>query len=98
MSTTLTTRVLLGCSLALAAVVASAQPVYRGEVPVTVTVQARHAPPPYYRPAPPPPRYEARPHGRRGQVWVGGYWRWQGPRHGYVWQPGYWRATRHGHR
>lgn len=94
-TTTLTTRLLLGCGLALAAAVASAQPVYRAQAPVLVQVQ--HAPP-HYRPAPPPPRHEGHPRARRGQVWVSGQWHWQGPRRGYVWQSGYWaKAPRHGH-
>ncbi|MBX9836524.1 MAG: YXWGXW repeat-containing protein [Burkholderiaceae bacterium] len=49
---------------------------------------------PIYLPAPPPPRHEAVPHSRRGQVWVEGHWEWQGRRH--VWMPGYWVQARPG--
>ena len=51
---------------------------------------------PVYLPAPPPPRREAKPRARRGQVWVAGHWQWQGRRH--VWAPGHWVQARPGHR
>lgn len=51
---------------------------------------------PVYIPAPPPPRREALPRARRGQVWVAGHWQWQGRRH--VWVPGYWVQARPGYR
>lgn len=50
---------------------------------------------PVYLPAPPPPRYEAVPRARRGQVWVAGHWEWRGKRH--VWAPGHWIKARKGH-
>lgn len=50
---------------------------------------------PGYLPAPPPPRYEAVPRARRGQVWVAGHWEWQGRRH--VWKSGYWLKARPGY-
>ena len=50
---------------------------------------------PVYIPAPPPPRREATPRARRGQVWVQGHWEWSGRRH--VWAPGYWMQARPGH-
>ena len=50
---------------------------------------------PIYLPAPPPPRREAMPRPRRGQMWVAGHWEWRGKR--LVWTPGYWVKARHGH-
>lgn len=45
-------------------------------------------------PAPPPPRREAQPRPRRGQVWVQGHWEWRGQRH--AWVPGQWIQARKG--
>ncbi len=45
--------------------------------------------------APPPPRYEAPPHARRGMAWVPGHWEWRGGRH--VWIQGYWVKARPGY-
>ena len=67
----------------------------------TVVIQSGHAAPihvqgqPVYLPAPPPPRREALPRPRRGQVWVAGHWEWRGHRH--VWAPGHWVKARPGH-
>jgi hypothetical protein len=47
------------------------------------------------RTAPPPPREERIPPGRRGYVWANGYWDWNGRR--YVWRPGHWERARAGH-
>ncbi len=47
-------------------------------------------------PAPPPPRREAVPHARKGQVWVPGYWDWRGHRH--VWVAGHFEKVRPGYR
>jgi hypothetical protein len=45
----------------------------------------------YIRVAPPAVRVEKRPPApRRGYVWVGGYYRWNGNR--YIWIPGRWVA------
>jgi len=46
---------------------------------------------------PPPPvmRYEPVPVARPGQVWVQGYWDWNGG--GYVWMPGHWVVARAGY-
>ena len=85
-------------SLALLSVLAMApaQAAPHGHVVVVqpgqpVYTQAR----PVYLPAPPPPRREAVPRPRRGQVWVAGHWEWQGRRH--VWAPGYWIKARPGY-
>lgn len=43
---------------------------------------------------PPPPRVVVVPAPRRGYVWAGGYWRWNGHRH--VWVDGYWMRARPG--
>lgn len=45
---------------------------------------------------PPPPRREARPAPRRGQVWVPGHWEWRRGR--YVWVAGNWERERRGQR
>jgi hypothetical protein len=47
------------------------------------------------RVAPPEPRVEPMPPPRRGQVWVAGYWDWNGRR--YVWRPGRWMPARRGY-
>lgn len=47
-------------------------------------------------PAPPPPRHEAVPRARRGQVWSPGHWEWRG--HRYVWTAGTWVKARPGYR
>jgi hypothetical protein len=47
------------------------------------------------RPAPPPPRHEAVPRPRRGQVWEEGHWEWRGNR--YQWVRGHWVQARAGH-
>ena len=47
-------------------------------------------------PAPPPPRREAVPQARKGQVWVPGYWDWRGHRH--VWVAGHFEKVRPGYR
>lgn len=66
----------------------------------TIVIQTGQPPPvytqhrPVYLPAPPPPRYEAVPRARRGQVWVAGHWEWRGRRH--VWAPGHWVKARRG--
>ncbi|CAN7629849.1 hypothetical protein ASF11_14035 [Acidovorax sp. Leaf76] len=46
-------------------------------------------------PAPPPPRREAVPRPRRGQVWEEGHWEWRGNR--YQWVRGHWVQARAGH-
>lgn len=46
-------------------------------------------------PAPPPPRREATPRARRGQVWEQGHWEWRGNR--YQWVRGHWVQARNGH-
>ena len=46
-------------------------------------------------PAPPPPRYEAVPRPRRGQVWEQGHWEWRGNRH--RWVKGHWVQARSGY-
>lgn len=46
-------------------------------------------------PAPPPPRREAVPRPRRGQVWEEGHWDWRGGRH--VWVAGHWVKARPGY-
>lgn len=46
-------------------------------------------------PAPPPPRHEAVPRARRGQVWEEGHWEWRGNR--YHWVRGHWVQARAGH-
>lgn len=53
--------------------------------------------PPAYQviPAPPPPRREAMPRPRRGQVWQTGHWEWRGNRH--RWVPGHWVQARPGY-
>jgi YXWGXW repeat-containing protein len=45
--------------------------------------------------APPADRYERVPGPRRGYVWEGGHWRWNGHRH--VWVRGHWERNRHGY-
>ena len=65
-------------------VIQSGQPQYHGTAPVRVQ----------YGP-PPPPRYEATPRPRRGQVWVPGHWERRGHRH--VWAQGYWVKARPGY-
>ena len=46
-------------------------------------------------PAPPPPRREATPRPRRGQVWQAGHWEWRGRSH--QWVPGFWVKARPGY-
>lgn len=74
-----------------------------GATPGTVVVQPTTPERTYYPtsthqvvPAPPPPRREAVPHSRRGQVWVPGYWDWRGHRH--VWVRGHFERARPGYR
>lgn len=69
--------------------------------PGTVIVQ-RDADPGYQHaqvyqviPAPPPPRHEATPRPRRGQVWEEGHWEWRGNR--YQWVRGHWVKARAGY-
>ena len=50
-------------------------------------VIVREAPPPIVHERRPPPR-------SRGQVWIDGYWHWNGRR--YVWEPGHWATPPHG--
>ncbi len=51
----------------------------------------------YVQVEPPAPRYEVIGGAPvAGQVWIGGYWGWNGGRH--VWQPGSWVAPRPGYR
>ena len=47
------------------------------------------------RKAPPALRHEAIPAARRGQVWVPGYWNWNGRR--YTWQRGHFERVRAGY-
>lgn len=49
----------------------------------------------YVQVAPPPPRYEAVPVMRPGQVWVPGHWEWRNNRH--VWLAGYYTRARPGY-
>jgi hypothetical protein len=49
----------------------------------------------YFDTAPPPPRYEAVPHPRKGYVWVPGYWNARS--HQHVWQAGHWERARKGY-
>ena len=58
-------------------------------------VQAYNDNRPVYLPAPPPPRYEALPRQRQGQIWVPGHWEWRGRHH--VWMSGYWLPARPGY-
>lgn len=44
---------------------------------------------------PPPPRVITPPPPRAGQVWVPGFWGWDGRRH--VWVEGHWEAARPGY-
>jgi hypothetical protein len=71
---------------------------YWGEAPGAPVVVVA-APPPEERweveVAPPPRRSEERPPPpERGQVWIRGYWGWDGTQH--VWAPGHWEAGRPG--
>jgi len=50
-------------------------------------VIVREAPPPIVSERRPPPRSQ-------GQVWIDGYWKWNGRR--YVWEPGRWTAPPRG--
>ena len=61
----------------------------------TAPAQARTTATIVIQTAPPPPRYEAIPRPRRGQIWVPGHWEWQGRRH--VWMSGYWLQARPGY-
>ncbi len=83
---------LVATTLALATLssVATAQPVHQGAVVI-------HSGPQGYQliPSPPPPRREAVPHPRRGQVWEEGHWDWRGGRH--VWVAGHWVKARPGY-
>lgn len=84
-----------GAALALAgalwaATPAQAQPAQPGVVLTQAGPHGRAIP------APPPPRHEAVPRARRGQVWSPGYWDWRGRR--YVWVPGTWVKARPGYR
>lgn len=45
--------------------------------------------------APPPVRYESMPPPRAGNVWVPGYWNWNGRRH--TWVNGHWERARPGY-
>lgn len=88
-ATSLTLLSLLALTPAQAATHATV--VIQAGQPAPVYVQSR----PVYLPAPPPPRREAMPRPRRGQVWVAGHWEWRGRHH--VWAPGYWVKARPGH-
>ena len=65
-------------------VIQSGAPHYQQPGPVRIQYQA-----------PPPPRHEATPRQRRGQVWVPGHWEWKGRQ--YVWMQGYWVKARPGY-
>lgn len=84
---------LAAAALALTALMGTTAPAHAAP-PATVTVQVGQ--PGYVIPAPPPPRREAVPQARRGQVWVPGYWDWRGNRH--VWVKGHWEKARPGYR
>ncbi len=95
-----TSAALIAATLALASLssVATAQPAVQG----TVIIQSdgnrgSYRPQPVYQviPAPPPPRREAVPRPRRGQVWEEGHWDWRGNRH--VWVAGHWVKARPGY-
>jgi len=88
-ATSLTLLSLLALTPAQAATHATV--VIQAGQPAPVYTQSR----PVYLPAPPPPRREAMPRPRRGQVWVAGHWEWRGRHH--VWAPGYWIKARPGH-
>ncbi len=85
-----TSAALIAATLALASLstVATAQ-----STQGTVVIQ--HGQPAYVIPAPPPPRHEAVPRPRRGQIWQEGHWEWQGRRH--VWVAGHWVKARPGY-
>ncbi|HUT34552.1 MAG TPA: YXWGXW repeat-containing protein [Planctomycetota bacterium] len=67
---------------------------YYGRGPVYVEqrepeyVIVREAPPPFVSERRPPPRSQ-------GQVWIDGYWNWNGRR--YVWESGRWTAPPRAH-
>lgn len=86
-----TSAALIATTLALASLtsVATAQPAQHG------TVVIQHGQPAFVIPAPPPPRQEAVPRPRRGQIWEEGHWEWQGRRH--VWVAGHWVKARPGY-
>jgi len=84
---------LTAAGLALATLMGTTAPA-QAQVQGTVIVQS--GPSGYLIPAPPPPRREAVPRARRGQVWVPGYWDWRGRRH--VWVAGHWEKARAGYR
>ena len=96
---TLLRHTLTAASLALLSLLAAVPLSAQANTYGSVTIQS--GPPiysqsnPAYLPAPPPPRYEAAPRARRGQVWVAGHWEWRGKRH--VWAPGHWVKARKGH-
>lgn len=84
---------LTAVGLALATLMGTTAPA-QAQPRTTVIVQS--GTPGYVIPAPPPPRREAMPRARRGQVWVPGYWDWRGNRH--VWMKGHFEKSRPGYR
>lgn len=84
---------LTAAGLALATLMGTTAPA-QAQPHGTVIIQSGS--PGYVIPAPPPPRREAVPQARRGQVWVPGYWDWRGNRH--VWVKGHFEKARPGYR
>jgi hypothetical protein len=84
---------LTAAGLALATLMGASAPAHAQQYG-TVIVQSGS--PGYVIPAPPPPRREATPRARRGEVWVPGYWDWRGNRH--VWVRGHFEKVRPGYR
>ncbi|KRB26608.1 MULTISPECIES: YXWGXW repeat-containing protein [unclassified Acidovorax] len=91
-TTSLFSQTLTASALALAALLGTTAPA-QAQVATQTTVIVQ---PGVVIPAPPPPRREAVPHARRGQVWVPGYWDWRGHRH--VWVQGHFEKVRPGYR
>ncbi|MBP6599530.1 MAG: YXWGXW repeat-containing protein [Giesbergeria sp.] len=96
---TLVRHTLTAASLALLSLLAAAPLTAQANTYGSITIQS--GPPiysqnnPVYLPAPPPPRHEAIPRPRRGQVWVPGHWQWHGRHH--VWKSGHWVTARPGY-
>lgn len=73
-------------TFALAALVTAVTFPALGQVNININV------PGLVQAAPPPPRYEAMPGPRQGQVWAPGRWVWN--ERDYVWQGGRWQQAR----
>jgi WXXGXW repeat (2 copies) len=79
----LTAVLLIAASLGACVVVPAQRPYYATDTVVPVA-----PPPPQVEYVGVPPVY--------GQIWIGGFWGWQGGRH--VWNGGHWDAPRQGYR